>query len=135
MNFDGWPGSGDSGSDDGDDGDSGDSEDSGDSGDSDDSGDSGDSDDSDDSAGDDGGSIIDISHLLGDPRGDVDGGILLPSHDLSDMMLRFNEIAPTAEWVRITIGMEGSSIVVVPGPMAITALLPAAGLLGRRRRR
>ena len=68
------------------------------------------------------------------PQGD--GGVLtLPSSQYYDLMLRFNEIAPTAEWVNITIGLHGSSMPTVPGPMGLTVLPMAMGLMARRRRR
>ena len=121
MTFDGWPDSGDGGGSGGDD--SGDN-------------DSGDNDSGDnDSGGDDSGGIIDISDLFGDPH-QGDGGVLnLPSNQYTDFILRFNEIAPTAEWVNITIGLQGSSMPTVPGPMGLTVLPMAMGLMARRRRR
>ena len=116
MTFDGWP-------DPGDDDDSGED------------GSGGDDPGDDDSGGGDPGDVIDISDLFDDPH-QGDGGILtLPSNEYFDFELRFNEIAPTAEWVNITIGLAGSSMPTVPGPMGLTVLPMAMGLMSRRRRR
>ena len=121
MTFDGWP-------DPGDDHDSGD-DDPGDDDPGDDGSGSGDSGDSDP------GDIIDLSDLLQDPYQGDGGTLTLPSSQYFDLMLRFNEIAPTPEWVNITIGMQGSSMFVVPGPMGLAVFPMAMGLMTRRRRR
>ena len=66
---------------------------------------------------------------------DHDGGILLPSHDLSGFQLRLNEVSPSPEWISVTIGYEiAGSQQVVPGPAMLPAVFAAAGLMRRRRR-
>lgn len=133
MTFDAWPASGG--------GDSSAGGGSDDSDDSDDSGDSGDSGSDDGDSGSDGG-VIDLSGILStaialpqiDDRSKADGGTLLPSWSFADLQLRFNEIAPTAEWSRITIGFASSNFFVpVPGPGAL-GVLGFAFRLRRRRR-
>ena len=126
MTFDGWPdpGDGDSGGGDSGGGDSG----GGDSG-------GGDSGGGDSGGGGNPGDVIDISDLFDDPHQGDGGGLTLPSHEYVDFLLRFNAIAPTGEWVNISIGIQGSSMPVVPGPMGLTVLPMVRGLRARRRRR
>lgn len=135
MTFDGWPPIDDAGDDDandgGDEGDSGD----GDAGGGDDSGDSGD----DGGPGDveDDGPVFELPGPVPGPMkpGHADGGILLPSFDLSGFQLRLNEVSPSPEWISVTIGYEiAGSQQVVPGPAMLPAVFAAAGLLRRRRR-
>ena len=121
MTFDGWQPPGGSGNDSNDGG----------------SGDVGD--DTDDGS-DDGGGVIEAPDDIDDatwipPFHDGgDGGIIQPSWSFDDLQLRFNEIAPTAEWTRITIGFaSASSFTPVPGPGALAALGLALRLRRRRR--
>ena len=79
--------------------------------------------------------VIDLGDVFGDPHGG-DGGVLtLPADQYLGFLLRFNEIAPTAEWVNITIGLQGSSMPVVPGPIGLAVLPVAMGFIAPRRRR
>ena len=123
MNFTGWPDSGD------DDGAGGGGNGGGDDGGDDDS---------------DGGGTIDQGDgpELSDP---VPGGILddlglitmgsqAGPFDFTGFQLRLNEIAPTAEWVHVMVGLQASSMTVVPGPAGL-AVLPLATALFRLRRR
>ena len=122
MTLDGWPdpGSGDSGGDDpGDDP----GDDTGD-----DPGDGG-------SGGGGPGDVIDLGDIFGDPHGGNGGVLTLPANQYLGFLLRFNEIAPTAEWVNITIGLQGSSMPVVPGPIGLAVLPMAMGFIAPRRRR
>jgi len=129
MSFLDWPDSGGGGDDPGDDSGSGDSGPGDDPGD-----DSGGDPDTDDGADWEPGDILDLPGLGGDSP--IGGEVAVPSIDPDALFLRFNEIAPTAEWVTISIGLLASSHhVVVPGPFTITALPVAVGLMRRRRRR
>ena len=129
MSFLDWPDSGGSGDDPGDDSGSGDSGPGDGPGD-----DSGGDPDTDDGADWEPGDILDLPGLGGDSP--IGGEVAVPSIDPDALFLRFNEIAPTAEWVTISIGLLASSHhVVVPGPFTITALPVAVGLMRRRRRR
>ena len=104
---------------------------------SDDSG--GDSGDGGGDSGDDGGTIdtsgdLDTATWIPPAQGDGDGGLLEPSSSFLDLELRINEIAPTAEWTRVTIGFASSSYFTpVPGPGALAVLGFALRLRGRRR--
>ena len=114
------------------------------------SGGDGDADDGDDDVGDDGGTLDtggdpdlsspEFDDPFGDPFGDLDIPLLgsdmgLDFFDLFGFELRFNEIAPTSEWVGITIGFEPLASTVVPGPTALAVLPLAMGLARRRRMR
>lgn len=70
-----------------------------------------------------------------DDLGIITMGLEVNSFDLSGFELRLNEIAPTAEWVHVTVGFETSGMSVVPGPAGLAVLPLAAGLLRFRRRR
>ena len=75
------------------------------------------------------------------PGGILDGldiitlGSELDSFDYSGFQLRLNEIAPTAEWVHVTVGFETSGMSVVPGPVGMAVLPLAAAMIRLRRRR
>lgn len=127
MTLDGWPPAGDPGDEgDADDGDPGDA--GGDPGDGGDGGDGGDPGDVQDDA-----PVFQIPSLIG--KSDHDGGILLPSFDLSGFQLRLNEVSPTPEWISVSIGYEiAGSQQVVPGPAMLPAVFGAAALIRRRRR-
>ena len=137
MHLSGWEDIGGGGDDGGDGGGSGD--DVGD-------GDGGDGGGPGDDVGDDDGGTLDTGDDpdLSSPVPDLLGDLLPPlagseiGLDLSDLLgfqLRFNEIAPTGEWVHISIGFEPLSATVVPGPTALVVLPLAIGLTRRRRMR
>ena len=128
MTLDGWPPVGDPGGED----DSNDDDDAGDPGDG--GGDPGNGGDPGDVEDD--GPVFQIPAFDVDLRKpDLDGGILLPSFDLSGFQLRLNEVAPTPEWISITVGYEtAGSQQVVPGPAMLPAVFGAAALIRRRRR-
>lgn len=112
---------------------------------SDDPGDDSNDDPGDDSGEDDGGSDdaggtidipgdLDLATWIPPLQGEGDGGLLAASSSLFDLELRINEIAPTAEWTRVTIGFASSShFTPIPGPGALAVLGFALRLRGRRR--
>ena len=65
-----------------------------------------------------------------------DGEMILRDSNLfADIILRLNEVSPTAEWFNVTIGFDSMSTPsVVPGPGAIVVATCSLVLLGRRRR-
>ncbi|MHC4793065.1 MAG: hypothetical protein ACYTDE_02065 [Planctomycetota bacterium] len=123
MHFDGWPPAGDPGGEDDSSGGGGDPGDGGDPG-----GDPGDVEDD--------GPVFEVKSPTDEIRKPGhDGGILLPSIDLSGFQLRLNEVSPTPEWISVSIGYEiAGSQQVVPGPAMLPAVFGAAALIRRRRR-
>ena len=105
----------------------------------DDSSDDGSSDDNDADSGDDGGVIdapgdLDTGTWIPPFHDEGDGGLIEPSWSFDDLQLRFNEISPSPEWTRISIGFaSSSSFTPVPGPGALGVLGLALRLRGRRR--
>ena len=75
------------------------------------------------------------------PGGVLDGldiitlGLEVDSFDFTGFELRLNEIAPTAEWVQVTVGFQTAGMSVVPGPVGMAVLPLAAAMIRLRRRR
>ena len=88
-----------------------------------------------DEAGGDGG-VLDVFDDLDSEEPEQDGGMILRDYELfADMLLRLNEVSPTAEWFDVTIAFGSMSTPsVVPGPGAIVVVTCSLVLLGRRRR-